>query len=158
MSDKEMIIDKSNFNDYFYPVKKYKPQKGQVLARFSAMAELIGGFPKDQIVSMLKTNPKGGNLAPQLLRNICNATEKESIRVAKEIATDLANGLSYKEVIDKPYKFFLEVFYWTNEECVPKDSPNWMTIKMLNNVFEEQIGDDQIKISISKPEKYIAEC
>jgi hypothetical protein len=134
------IIDETNFHEYFFPVKEYKSKKGQVLACFTAIAELVNDFPKDQIVKMLLTNVKGGELVPKVLRNICNATEKESLRLAKAIAQDLAAGMAVAAVLNKPYEYHMEIYYWTNEECVPKDDPHWFTIKMLNDIEQKSVG------------------
>lgn len=152
-TDTEVIIDETNFGEYFFDVKKHAPKKGQVLAKFTAVAELVNAFPKDQIVRMLLHNPKGGDLAPKVLRNICNATEAESVNLAKRIAQDLAEGMSEDEVLNKPYEYIMELFFWTNEECVPKDCPNWTTIKMLNNMEDTvDVDGTEMKFSVTMPE------
>ncbi len=128
------IVD---FDKHFFDIKKHKPQKGQVLAVFNAIAEFTDGFPKDQIVSLLLHNPKGAELAVKVVHNLCHAVERDAIKVCLAMATDLASGMTEQEVIAKHYEFELKIYYWTNEEYVPQDDPRWYTIKILNSLVEK---------------------
>ena len=41
MSDSELIIDENNFEQYFFDVRRHKPQKGQIMVKYTAIAEFI---------------------------------------------------------------------------------------------------------------------
>ena len=53
MSD-EHIIDEKNFDQYFFDVRINKPQKNQVLVKYSAMAELVDGVMKKNLIELCK--------------------------------------------------------------------------------------------------------
>lgn len=42
----ETVIDESNFNEYFFDVRKHGPKRNQIMARFSAVAEFVDGQMK----------------------------------------------------------------------------------------------------------------
>jgi predicted amidohydrolase len=64
------------------------------------------------------------------MRKLGGATEKDSYRVLIEICEDLMNGMSYDEVMNKPYRYQCEMFYYTNLENVPENDPHWSVIKI----------------------------
>jgi hypothetical protein len=136
MSDDELVIDDSNFGSYFFDVKKHAPKEGQVMARYIAKAELVGGEEKGYLIDMLITNPMGAEMGVQMSQNLFGAQEKEAIKLCKDIAQDLLNGIPRHQVMEKPYSYTLERFYWTEEKYVPKDDPHWQAIQvtiLLNN-------------------------
>jgi hypothetical protein len=128
--DDNLVIDHTNFDQYFFDVKKFGPKHGQVMARYLANAELIAGDEKGYLIDLLITNPMGAEMGVQIARNAFAAQEKEAIRLCKEMAQDLLNGMSRQQVLEKPYKYTLEKFYWTRENLVPKNDPHWTVIKV----------------------------
>ena len=128
----ELIIDESNFHEYFKDCRRQKPSRGDVMARFIAMAEFIDGQMKKDIIGLLSNRDDKVNAALQVMRKLGGATEKDAIRVCKEICFDLANGMSVLEVESKVYKYQMEVFYYTKREYVPVDDPHWSVIKIAN--------------------------
>ena len=132
-----MNFDEQYFNENFLDVRRNNPKPGQIMARFSATADLVDGEMKRDVIRLLTTVDGGGNSAPNLMRRIGCSTEKDSYRVCREIAEDLSNGLSEEEVAEKFYRFSLEVFYYCKRECVPMDDPHWSVIQLL---YREDVG------------------
>lgn len=130
--DNELIIDSTNFDKYFFETIKHKPKKGQVLARYTAMAELVDGDVKNAIINTILNSKIGGDMAVQILKNTCHATDNYAESVAKDIANDLSGGMSVCDVKDKPYKLQIEYFYWTEIDNIPKDDVHWELISITN--------------------------
>ena len=130
-TEAEIVIDDSNFTEYFFDVRKHKPQRGQIMARYAAGAEFIDGRLKKDVVDLIfnKGRPEA---ATRVMRKLGCATEKDSIRVCREIAQVLVAGMSILEVEQKVYKYTIEVFYYTFKENVPIDDPHWTTISLKN--------------------------
>lgn len=133
MSD--LIIDDSNFSQYFRDVLVSKPQKGDVLACYKAVAELIDGDLKEQVVEALFVDKIGANKAVSLMTKLGKAPRKEAIKLVKTIAMDLYNGMQKHLVLAKAYEYMFEIFYYTKEEYVPKDDHHWEIIR-INNIDE----------------------
>ncbi len=128
--DDNLVIDASNFDQYFFDVKKNGPKRGQVMARYVSKAELVAGEEKGYLIDLLLTNPLGAEMGVQIARNAFAAQEKDAIKLCKEVAQDLLNGMGRQQVMEKPYSYTLEKFYWTKEKYVPKDNPHWQVIKV----------------------------
>jgi len=127
----DIEIDENNFYDYFTPVAKRRPLPGEVIASYRAAAELVDGGEKRQVIQLLK---KSGSAisATKILRKLCYAIEPDAILVSKEIVQDLAGGMTDDEVIAKPYKYTLEMFFYAKPEHIPVDE-HWMQISILNS-------------------------
>lgn len=143
--DEEVVIDASNFDSYFFDVRMNKPQRGQVMARYAASAEFVDGRLKKDIIDLIYNKDKA-EAATRVMRKLGCATEKDAIRVCKEIAKDLVGGMTVEEVEQKIYKFTIEVFYYTKAEYVPKDDPHWSIISLKN--LDEFLDASQKKIRI----------
>jgi hypothetical protein len=128
--DDGIIIDESNFHEYFFDIRRHRPKTGQVMARFEAVAELIDGQMKRDIVYLLSQGDKGGLSSQKVMRKLGGATEADSIRVPKEIATDLLNGMTVEEVYQKIYTYHYESFYYTERKNIPKNDPHWSIISI----------------------------
>lgn len=144
--DKEVVIDESNFDSYFFDVRWNKPQRGQVMARYAAMAEFVDGRLKKDVIDLIYNKDKA-EAATRVMRKLGCATEKDSIRICKEIAKDLVSGMTPEQVEDKVYKFTIEVFYYTKAEYVPKDDPHWSIISLKN--LDEFLDASQQKIRVT---------
>jgi len=130
MSD-ELVIDENNFNQYFRDCRTSRPQRGDVMARYSAIAEFIDGRMKQDIIDLLMNNEKA-YAATQVMKKLGCATEFDSIRICKEVAEDLSSGMTPEEVEKKVYEYNLESFYYTKKEYVPVDDPHWTIISIAN--------------------------
>ena len=102
------------------------------MARYSAIAEFIDGQMKKDIIHLLSNHDNKAIAATQVMRKLGCAAEHDAIRICKEIAEDLANGMNPDDVEKKPYKYKLESFYYTKKEYVPKDDPHWSIISIAN--------------------------
>jgi hypothetical protein len=127
----ELEITEQNFAEHFFDVRQNKPQRGQIMACYSAMAELVEGNEKRQLVELLQRTDKAVP-ASQVMRKLLCASEADSVRVLKQMAEDLISGLTVEQVLAKPYKYKFEMFFYTKLENVPKDDPHWSVISLLN--------------------------
>ena len=127
----ELVIDQSNFDQYFFDVRTHKPKRGEILARYTASAEFIDGRLKKDVIDLIYNRDKA-EAATRVMRKLGFATEREALRVCKELAKDLAHGMTPKEVEEKIYKYQVEVFYYTQKEYVPTDDPHWSIISLTN--------------------------
>jgi hypothetical protein len=125
----DLIIDETNFEEYFHDVRKCRPMQGYIMAKYSAVAELIDGEGKKDILYLLKLNQ--AHAASAVMRKMYGAIEPDCYRVCREIVEDLM-VMTEAEVLKKPYKFILEFFYYVKKEYVPKDDPHWQIIDLIN--------------------------
>lgn len=126
----ELVITEENFDKYFFDVRKHNPQKGQIMVVYRAMAKLVKGPEKKQLIDLLCQTDKAV-AASQVMKKLLFACEEDSVRVPLEIVNDLKTGFSIDKVLKKPYKYKIEIFYYTWPECVPND-PHWESISLLN--------------------------
>jgi hypothetical protein len=126
-----MEINSTNFNQYFFDVMNYQPAKGDCMARFRAVAELVDGFEKREMIELLKKEDSAHAVA-QMMRKLAHAAEPDIFRVPKLMAQDLLEGMSEDKVAEKPYEYVIELFYYTKPEYVPVDDPNWSIINIVN--------------------------
>jgi hypothetical protein len=124
------------FQQNFFDIRKHKPQKGQCLAQFRAVADFVDGWVKQNVVELLVSNEVGAEGATKVLRNMCCATEIDSIRVPLAICRDLMKGMSEEQVLAKDYKMVVEQYYWTKAGNVPADNPHWAIINLINKDSE----------------------
>lgn len=127
----EVVITKENFNEYFFDIRKHKPKPGQIIACYTAMADFIDSFEKRSMIELLRTNTKP-IAAAQIMRKIMLAADPDCYKILIEIINDLLGGMSVDEVAEKPHKFKLEVYYYTNKEYIPSDDPHWSTISIVD--------------------------
>ena len=147
----ELVIDESNFNQYFFDVKNHSPKFGQVMAVYTAESELVDGDLKRDIIYLLSCTSKYKQCVA-MLNKIGLASHADSIRICMEIAQDLKNSKTSQEIRDKPYAYRLEAFYYTEKENIPSNDPHWsfMEIKNLGEHIEktEHVAGGTIKSKI----------
>jgi len=127
----DLVIDESNFTQYFKDCRIHRPERGDVMARYTAIAEFVDGAMKKDIIHLLLNHDKAV-AATNVLRKLGCATEKDAVRICREIAEDLANGMTTEQVEQKAYEYSLEAFYYTKKEYVPTDDPHWQVINLTN--------------------------
>jgi hypothetical protein len=59
----------------------------------------------------LLNHPRGGEAASKVMRKLGGAIERDSYKIPREMAEDLALGLTVDEVAAKPYRFVIEHFF-----------------------------------------------
>lgn len=127
-----IIIDNTNFFQYFRDCKTSKPEKGDVLARWTGIAEFIDGRMKKDIIDLLLNKDNKVQAAIQVMRKLGGATEKEAIRVCKEISKDILAGMSLEDVEKKSYEYQIELFYYAKPQYVPQNDKHWSLIGIDN--------------------------
>ncbi len=127
----DLVIDEKNFDQYFFDVRRHEPKDGQVLARFTAVADLVEGDMKRDLIYLLREVKGGGESAQRVMRKLGGATEKDSYRVLKEMGLDLLSGMSKEEVMAKPYTYQCEFFYYADPMHVPVNDPHWSVIRIV---------------------------
>lgn len=142
-NDDDLVIDSGNFDQYFTDVKKAGPKQGQIMARYLSKAELVAGEEKGYLIDVLLTNPMGAEMAVQIARNAFAAQEGDAIKLCKAIAKDLLSGMDKQQVMEKPYSYTFEKFYWTLEKYVPKNDPHWQAIKITILNDPEKIEEEE---------------
>lgn len=129
MSEAELVIDESNFNQYFFDARNNRPKKNQVLVKYTAMAELVDGHMKKNLIELCKKDKI--HAATQVMRKLAGACERDSIKVLKEMCQDIISGMTDEEVEKKKYIYKLEMFYYTEKQYIP-DDPHWTSIHINN--------------------------
>lgn len=129
---KELEINKENFTEFFKDCRNTKPEKGDVIAQYSSMAEFVEGNEKNQIIDLLTCTENKMEATAQVMRKLLFASEIDSYKVPRQMAEDLLSGMSEEEVSKKPYKYKLEMFFYSKPEYIPKDDPHWSCISILN--------------------------
>ncbi|CAE7860226.1 dnaE [Symbiodinium microadriaticum] len=149
MSEEELEITSENFAQYFFDVRRHKPEQGQIMAKFSAVALFGPGQPKKDMIQLMLMDK--AYQAAAVMEKIHCARVPDCYRVPREIAEDLLSGMSVEEVENKDYEFVLEACYYTQKEYVPKDDPHWETLQLLqfdpdsgamNNQFDHDYRTD----------------
>lgn len=139
----ELVIDESNFEQYFRNTKKTKPQKGDVMAIYRATAELTSGSLKEQVVEALCSEEIGAKKAIQLIIKLGQTNRREATKLIKQICSDLYGGMQKNYVIAKSYKYIFEMFFYTKKEHIPKDDSHWEVIVIKN--LDDHLDKDKDK-------------
>jgi len=124
-----VVIDHTNFGQYFFDVRTNRPQKGQVMAKFTAVAVFGAGPEKRDIIKLMKMDK--AHQASQVMQRIHLAKAPDCYRLLREICEDLVAGMSEEDVEKKEYEFILEAVFYTKKEYVPKRDPHWETLQTI---------------------------
>jgi hypothetical protein len=153
----ELEINESNFNQYFKDVRRGKFEKGDVIAQYSASAEFVDGGEKRQIISLLRDTEGKMEATAQVMRKLLFASEIDAYKVPRQIAEDLLSGMSVEDCAKKPYKYTLEMFFYTKPENVPKNDPHWSIISVvdLENIKTKEFSDEENEIVNKKMKQSI---
>jgi hypothetical protein len=134
----DVQIDKHNFSEYFFNIRDHKPQKGQVLARFRAVCELVSEDQKDEkrfLIALLQ-RPNSAQSAINMMTKVFYADHDSAYTVPAEIAQDLLSGMSEDEVAQKPYEYTAEFYYYVLPQYVPQDDPHWAIINIIGTDYK----------------------
>lgn len=126
-----LVITEENFDQYFFDVRRHEPQRGQVMACYTAKAEFLDGMEKRNIMSMLQGDGKI-EAVMQIMRKLLHANEKDSIRIPREMSEDLLAGMSHDDLAKKKYSYTVEVYFYTQQEYIPRDDPHWSCVSLIN--------------------------
>lgn len=124
-------MNEEYFKQHFFDARLHKPQPGQILAIYTAMASLVKSQDKRELLELL-----GGHdtaiAASQMMKKIFLADERDSVRVPRQICEDLQKGMTFEQVLKKKYKFRLQMFFYVLPEFFPVDDVHWSTVSLLN--------------------------
>ena len=144
-SEAELVITEENFSEYFRDVGFSAPERGDIIAQYTARAEFVDGNEKRQIISLLASTENKMEATAQVMRKLLHASEVDAYRVPRLMAEDLIAGLSVEEVASKPYPYTFEMFFYTKPDNLPKGDPHWSSISVLN--LEDFVGDSPNVVS-----------
>jgi hypothetical protein len=116
-----------NFDEFFFDVRRHKPKPGQVMAKFTAVAQFVDSEPKKNIIQLLKIDK--AFQAVQVMKKIHGAKEPDCYRICRAIAEDLLN-MPEEEVLKKPYEFVVEYLFYTQKEMVPLNK-HWSLVSLM---------------------------
>ena len=106
--ESSLIIDNSNFSQYFFDVRKFGPKHGQIMSKFSAIAVFGEGPEKRDIIKVLRKDK--AEAAAMVMRKIHCAKEPDCYTVCREICEDLISGMSENAVAKKNMNLLLKLF------------------------------------------------
>lgn len=149
---KDFEINEKNFDVYFFDSRLYGPKPGQVLASYTAVAEFADGPEKRQIIEFLKFTDKV-NAAVQVMKKSLMAKDPFQYSVLREMSEDLLSGKTVEEIARKPYKFQMEMCFWTHPEYIPTDDPHWACVSIMN--LEEHLTKKKEQDGISITAKIV---
>jgi hypothetical protein len=124
-------ITSENFNEYFFDIRRHKPQKGQVIACFRAICQLINNEEKRFLIQLLQ-RPDSARSITTMMTKVFNASKHSSWSLPIEMGNDLLGGMSVDEVAKKEYEFEGEFYYYTMPDYIPKDDPHWEIVKIVD--------------------------
>lgn len=146
VDEKDLVIDSSNFAQYFFDVRRFGPKEGQIMAKFSAAAIFGDGPEKRDLIKILRKDK--AEAAAMVMRKIHCAREPDCYRICREMVEDMIKGMTDDEVAKKEYEFILEAFYYTKREYIPVGDPHWETLDLVQYDPETKT----FKVNISLPE------
>lgn len=144
-------INENNFSEYFKDVRTNKFEKGQILAKYTAIAELVDGGEKRQLISLLLDTENKMEATVQIMRKLLYSSEEDSYKVLIDMSRDLLSGMSIDEVAKKPYEYTLEMFFYTDPDNVPQDDPHWCSISIVD--LDKIRNDENINFNFLSEEE-----
>jgi hypothetical protein len=124
----EIVIDENNFHQYFRNTRKSRKQKNDIVVMYFSSAVFVDGKLKEEVIDLLCYEFNSVNKCIGKLFKYAYAPQREAIRLCKEIIKDFNNGISRDEIVRKEYPFFLQMFFYTKDDYVPKNDKRWVVI------------------------------
>lgn len=123
--------EQAEFEKHFRDIRTHRPNPGEVVACYSATADLVDGPEKRQVIDLL-SKPGKATPATAVMRNLLYANQRDAVRVPMEMAEDLLGGMTADDVAKKPYRYTVQMHFYAKPEDVPGDDPHWSVTKMVN--------------------------
>ena len=124
--------------DNFRLVRDHKPEHGDVICKYNAVAYFVNGDVKRNIIHQLLNSDNSLHVCLNQMLYLVNARYKEALECLKQMLNDLSAGMTEEQVLMKEYRFVVEMFYYTKPKFFPKDNEHW-TLITLKNIEEEHI-------------------
>jgi len=122
----------------FRLVRDHKPENGDIICKYNAVAYFVNGDTKRNIIYQLLNSDNSLHVCLNQMLYLVGARYKEALECLKQMLNDLSAGMSEEQVLMKEYRFVVEYFYYTKPEFFPKDDNHW-TLITLKNLEEENI-------------------
>jgi len=138
--EEELVIDENNFGEHFFDVRIHKPQRGQVMACYSAIGEFVDSIEKGHVVDLLKKDKV--EPAIQVMTRLHGATYKSALEILKKMTQDMLAGKTDQEIRETPYRIHVEWRYYTKKELIPQDDPHWecVSVRELDEFINAEDG------------------
>jgi hypothetical protein len=117
-----MNMNDENFEKLFFDVATNERKPGQIAVCYNNSVELLNCPFKDMIIETLQKGDAGR--AVNFLTKIGRATSLGAYQLCKEMTADLLQG-SVEAVQEKPYRYIIQLFFYTTLEHFPHDDPHW---------------------------------
>lgn len=151
-SEVELVITEENFSEHFRDMRFSAPEKGDIIAQYTARAEFVEGNEKRQIIALLTSTENKMEATAQVMRKLLHASEVDAYRVPRLMAEDLISGVDEDEVALKAYPYTFEMFFYTKPENLPKGDPHWSSISVIN-LDDFVAGPNVVESMIFLPEE-----
>ena len=146
-------LSNPNFTKYFRHIDSSKPEKGDILAKFGAIAEIVEGQDKDDLINLCLEDDSA-KASSNMMRKIFHAAEWDVYGIPRHITEDCLNGMSVEEMKQKIYSYAMELFFYTKPEYMPqRDDPDakyWSLIQIVNL-------EDYLKIEVKDQDGNVVE-
>ena len=121
----------NKFEDVFFDARTHEPKPGQIVVCYNNSVELLDCPFKNKVIQALHTHGAAAN-AVNLLTKVGKASSLGAYYLCKEMANDLLLG-DIDAVRNKPYKYIVQLFFYTLPENFPEDDPHWSFICTIPN-------------------------
>ena len=142
------------FQKHFRFTDRSQPEKGDIIAKFGAVAEIVEGEDKDYLIKIC-LQPDSAHAAAAIMQKIFCAAEWDVWGVPRQITEDLVNGMSEEAIKQKIYSYAMELFFYTKPEFMPqKDDPDakyWSLIEIVNL-------SDYLKLEVKDEDGNVVKC
>ncbi len=125
----ELVIDETNFSDYFREITKSMPAHGDALVCFRALAHFCDGPLKQEVINLLRYEFGSVQKCVGRLIRFGGATREQAVKLLLDISKDLMDGMNVNDVLKKEYPFVFEKMYYAKPEHVPVDDKRWQILK-----------------------------
>jgi hypothetical protein len=129
----ELVIDDTNFSQYFREINKAAPAQGDSLVVFRALAYFCEGALKQEIIDLLRFEFGSVKKCVGRLIKFAGSTREQAVKICLDLAKDLIDGISLEDVKKKEYPFVFEKFYYVNPQYVPEDDKRWQILTQPSN-------------------------
>lgn len=126
--DKNISIDKINFDKYFRNTRTSKKKKNDIVVMFYSSAVFAKGKLKEEIVDLLSIEFNSVNKCLAKLFKFAYAPYFEGLKICKSIIKDYIDGMSKDDIINKEYPFVLQMFFFTREKYIPSNDKRWLVV------------------------------
>lgn len=117
-----MNMNDEEFEKLFFDAASHEGKPGQIAVCYNNSVELLDCPFKDMLIETLQSGDAGK--AVNLLTKVGKASSLGAYQICKEMTTDLLK-VSVGSVKQKPYKYIIQLFFYTSPEHFPQDDPHW---------------------------------